>query len=377
MSLLTMAAHGQEAAQLPDSAALPALVPLPMLELRLTHDDNVYRSSGNRAADTITELVPAALVDIEPLGAHLNFGYRGHYAWYASLKNENYYDHTALLEGKLGSGAHRLSIESYAARSHDDRGTDGLSGPLGPLAFWRRGFIRAQLATDVIPGRLGVETSAAYVDSRYEDTANQWRNNRGTQVHLETLYAIGPKTRWTAALNGGRITYPFSADRTTTEITYTTGLRWDATAKTSGEIQIGLQDKRVEPITADYRGTYAKVAIEWERKTYSRNRLLISRRTHESADNSAAYFVGNEARLDWRHKFNFRWSLGLDGSAQKHDYNTGRTDWYGYAGMVVEYRWRRWLKSALNADYRRRASNVVGLSYSGWAIGLGITSELL
>ena len=200
-------------------------------------------------------------------------------------------------------------------------------------------------------------------------------------VSGRVFYNLGPKTSALLELTQKNIDYVTDGTNTrdSTERYVHIGARWEATAKTTGELKFGTYDKDFDsPNRPDVDGTSLAANITWSPRTYSSVTLTALTRPNETSTGDDSY-TSNYYTLAWQHGLNDKLSLNANVFSGTDDYDgvnsTRKDDLLNY-GVGVSYAFKRWLSVGLNYDYSKRDSTDAASDYEANIYTLSVSLSL-
>jgi hypothetical protein len=217
------------------------------------------------------------------------------------------------------------------------------------------------------PGAQGrIEVDAGYFQRRYtnnHDTTDV--SNRDTWQAGGTFYwRVMPRTD--VLIQARHINYNYTDDsnpgptQSSGENRYYLGLKWEATAKTTGLLKVGYMTKNFDSSDRkDYSGSSWEAGVRWSPLTYSVFDLTTSRITQESTGVGSAILTNNYG-LAWNHAWNSRLRTQAVARYSRDDFLDSaphRLDKVATFGAGVNYDFRRWLLLGANYTYTDRNSN--------------------
>lgn len=147
---------------------------------------------------------------------------------------------------------------------------------------------------------------------------------------------------------------------------YYAGLKWEATAKTTGMLRLGKVDKNFNSSARkDYSSFAWDAGVRWSPLTYSVFDFVTSKQPQESSGYGDAIVRKNYA-LNWTHAWNSRLSTSaIAGYANDNfiDSAPHRRDHVSTFGARVKYDFRRWLNLGAEYMYTNRNSNIGDFDY--------------
>jgi Putative beta-barrel porin 2 len=294
--------------------------------------------------------------------------------------------------GELGWQAaerHNFNLSGTFRHGHDAAGlrrTEGVPDfSFGNLDQWdaSSGFLSYRYGS---PGALGGSTLRVGAMDRH------YLTNRAATVFLdyttnyldyELAYAYSPRTA--VLLYAGQIGTNYArpslfglGDRNGNEFDVRTGLRWIATGKTSGEMQVGLRnyslDGREQP---SRQSTSFKVEINWEPTPIALIQLVAGNATNETYRSDTFYIEETSAGLSWRQQWTLRFSTQI---AARYSFSNfvgaGRQDNFYGGDLGFDYRVMHHINAFGSFVMRSRQSNFVQRDYSAPEARLGIRWSL-
>jgi len=148
------------------------------------------------------------------------------------------------------------------------------------------------------------------------------------------------------------------------EVIYYAGVKWVATAKTTGSLRLGVFDRSYDsPQREDDDGFSWEAKIMYQLRTYSRFTLESSRYFSESNGFGDGVDT-NRSVLSWDHNWDGRSSTVLSVSYGEEDYTASPREDERY-GVEASYHYamRRWLDLGLGYRYEDRESDLDTFNY--------------
>lgn len=358
-------AAAQTAAGIPDSGGPKAL------SLRLAtgigYDSNVYRTQQNTVSDSFFNARLGLLLS-GAAGKHgFGLGYEGDYRVYSDLDTEDFYDHRIFANANLDlTQKVDVNIGGQYWWGHDPRGSPGarIINP-GDLDTWQEYDVKL----DLVYGR---EITRAQIIPWVEFSGMRYTNNNQSIRDFDRQdYRLRGRWRFTDRLYGlaeggiANIDHTDPAnDLDRTEYAVLVGFGWQATAKTSGEILLGLLDRDFDdPARGNSSNLDWDARIYWAPKPYSKVTAFTRRTSREDASGGVGTFLADTFGVEWRHAFTQRLELNTSLEYTLADYDSPRQDKYLLFDLGVTYGLNRWLDVAGGYQYLGRRSNVTGLDY--------------
>jgi len=355
----------QNAASVPDSGGPRALAL--RLATGIGYDSNVYRTQQNTVSDSFFNARLALLLS-GAAGKHgFGLGYEGDYRVYSDLDTEDFYDHRIFANANLDlTQKVDVNIGGQYWWGHDPRGSPGarIINP-GDLDTWQEYSVKL----DLVYGR---EITRAQIIPWVEFSGMRYTNNNQSIRDFDRQdYRLRGRWRFTDRLYGlaeggiANIDHTDPAnDLDRTEYAILVGFGWQATAKTSGEILLGVLDRDFDdPARGNSSNLDWDARIYWAPKPYSKVTAFTRRTSREDASGGVGTFLADTFGVEWRHAFTQRLELNTSLEYTLADYDSPRQDKYLLFDLGVTYGLNRWLDVAGGYQYLGRRSNVPGLDY--------------
>ncbi len=350
----------------------------PSLEVAVRRDSNIaVQPDTLRISDTIWYLRPAVRLEARRGANFYDVGYRGEYGRYNTQKTDNFNNHDFFANANMTLDArNNLKVGLQYTDRVDPRGTLNLAATPTPNE-WRQPSVNGLYTYGAQDAQGKLELDGGYLDKRYV-------NNRFATAPLDHnradyggtfLWRVQPKTFATFNLKQSAYDYKDSTSTLDSKDTFTlVGVRWDATALTSGRFSIGNQKKKFDNAAAgrqDFSGTAWEGGINWKPLTYSSVDFNTQRRTTDSTG-LGNFTINQSYHVFWTHAWNSQVSSNLIGSYSNDKFNVApvaavggadREDTTKSMGLRLNYSMRRWLKIGGDYLYSTRDSNDNNFDY--------------
>lgn len=346
----------------------------PSLRVDAVYEDNFYRLSKQLPVTSSWVGIVSPGLSLKTLSGPnaYSLDYRADIGTVEADANDNFVDHTFNAIGNWELGRrHRLRAQYEFMLGHDRRGSgDPESGSRANISShpdrWRSNRLEGRYSFGA-PGTDGrLDFAVAGLARRYLNNDQELRDNDRLVLDGVFSWRIQSKTSVLFQINWQDINYVRGGDGAlnsdSQEFRLYTGLRWDATAKTSGEIKLGWLAKDFsDPAIDDYGAFGWEVDLRWRPLMRSTVDLVTSRRATEASDGLSSAVVISSMSLRWVHVWSGLPKLRseVDLLLAKDDYlDENRTDDRYAAGLGVYYTLRPAVE--LGASVRRfeRASPV-------------------
>ena len=367
---ILMVSGAATAATDPQSIAVGGAALIPTLSVQHSHDDNIFSKPSDEQSSTVTSLAPRLEYYAEQNAEnYLSVSYDGDFARYWDSRDDDYEDHTFGVEGAYsGSDMFRLSVDASTAQLHDDRGTGASEGVSAETEASPDEYDQDQAGVMIDigreQGRFGASFSARTIGVEYTNNRDVTAfRDRDDMILDGKFYArVSGKTRIFAGYRVTDIEYDSRTSDGDTldsdEATSFVGVEWEATARTTGSIEIGRLDKDFDsPLVGKQDITVWDVGVEWQPRTYSTLSLTASKDAAET-NGTGAFIEQQNTSISWNHDWSERlhstvsMTLGDDeypGSPRQDD----REDFL----IGLNYDWQRWANISLRFQATERDSN--------------------
>ncbi|WP_158608458.1 outer membrane beta-barrel protein [Stagnimonas aquatica] len=214
-----------------------------------------------------------------------------------------------------------------------------------------------------------------YVTNR---DATRFLNYDTLQLGYLLSYAYSPKTAFLFVLNNNAIDYEIpvraSGNRNLNELAVRTGVRWVATAKTSGDVQVGVRSVSLDGRARPSRQAFAwRANLEWVPTARSTLRLSTGESTSETYRNDTLYIDNKSYSLSWRQSWTSRLDTSVSTSYVESEFvGSGRKDETVNANLGIDYQVLTPLTLFADLSSRNRESTFNGLDYDAPQVRLGV-----
>ena len=342
----------------------------PGVDLAQGYDDNLFLRPSNRTTSSYTVLSPSVRAELKTGPQKFDLTLRVDDGRYHSSPADSYTDYSLSGNGDLVfSGRAGLKLRAEHRHGHDGRGSTDRGVSASPDEYDNTGI--DGVFRYGAPGARGrIEVNAGAFSRRYTNNrASTAASDRDTAALGGTFFwRVMPRTELLAQLNYTNVDYSLSTStQDSTENRFLVGVKWEATAKTTGTAKFGRQNKQFDSAArSDISGTSSwDVGVRWSPLTYSVFDFSSSKQAGESTGVGDAV-VGKNYGVTWSHA----WSSRLRTQAlttSRNDTFTGagvnRKDDTTSFGLKVAYDFRRWLRLGAELTHTERDSNGVDLNY--------------
>lgn len=284
---------------------------------------------------------------------------------------------------------HRFDLAGKHTHGHDDAGlqrtTSSVSFTSGVLDEWDQEDASLTYRFGAAEAVGSNTLRAAYVQRAYTTNRNSTRplDFTGRELGYELAYEYSPKTAVVALAKYRETDFAQPVvnglgNRNGNELTLRAGLRWFATAKTSGDVQLGVREYSIDSRSQRSIQTLSwQGDVSWKPTRASRFRLSTGRSTIETYFNQA-YFV-DERRVDlsWSQDWTSRFNTELLFNYSQNDFIGFDYEEERVVGRVaVQYLLLGGLRSFASYDIARREASAPGLDYDAPIFRAGLRWSL-
>lgn len=349
----------------------------PTLDTDLGYTDNLYRSSGDKVSTWKSLVTPRIQAWLENGLNTYSLTYEGDDYRYFSSHDDDFYDQTVNLDIHQEFNArNRFNAFAEYYDGHEERGT-GVAELAASLLDGPVELKRKTLGGDYIFGavttRGRLQLNAKTEDIVYQNfrQRTQYRDYDKGSFGGTFFWAISPRTDILADLRYEDVAYAkvdpgvASGTRDAEQWSYFLGAEWDATAKISGSIRLGIYDREYDSaLREDDDGFSWEVDVTYSPRTYSSLNLESRRYTQETNGLGDAVDT-NETSLTWEHDWASRSRTTVGAYVGTDDYTgSEREDDRWGVDLSYTYALRRWIDLGIGYRYEDRESDITIFDYN-------------
>ncbi|EPJ45573.1 MAG: hypothetical protein OFPII_25880 [Osedax symbiont Rs1] len=298
-----------------------------------------------------------------------------------SSSQDNYLDHNLNTTANIiGNSKNRIDLKASLIKGHEARGDEdggALTTNNAPLEY----DLKAFQGIYTYGGREAtgqVVLEASYQDKEFTNFRSTTFNRDYDQINLGATfkYRISDKTQIFSKITSSDINYD-NSNKDSTNIRYLIGADWDATAKTSGSLDIGWSDKNFKDSSLkDSSGGTWDANIDWNPKTYSTFTFRSGQEFGESTT-TASHIDTKYYGVSWDHywKDKFKTIISYDERIEDFSGST-RKDTTDVFVLGLNYEARRWLNWGLGYTFTDKDSNLAGSSFKKNTLMFTVQSSL-
>jgi len=348
---------------------LDPFVLYPSLSVAEGYNDNVTLAPNNQVKSAVTIIAPAILAELKGSTTAYRLGYNGQYGRFSSSTADNYDYHEFRGGADFDFSARsRLRANAEYLMKSDPRGsTLASTGATTPNKYRQAGI--GGLYSYGAPGAMGrVEVEAFYTDKRYENNfaVTDTLDYQSKKYGAAFFWRVGPKTE--VLFQGQQIRTDYmspAAFADNTERRIFTGLKWEATAATSGTFKVGYSKKDFTRQGAeDPKGLIWDGTIRWSPLTYSVVDFATGKNFNDPSGAGNTFTRNEYVNARWTHGWTERIRSELFGSYVTDNYQgLGRSDKTSTISAKLSYDMRRWLVLGAEYTHTDRSSSISSAEY--------------
>ena len=352
----------------------------PLLESKFEYDNNIFNSSSNEKSST--KLVVKPSVNFQMIDA-LNTFSMGTYVesgTYFSSSDDNY------LDGGFEAATHlepssrdRFDFKYEYDFKTEQRGTGVSEGLLNllddPSEFREQNADLRYEFGGITSSRFAL--LANYQDIRFTNNRNltQYRDFDERLLGGQFLYALSALTDLTLDASYTGVRYDLidesgvTRDSNVKELLV--GVRWEATALTTGVAKIGYQNKSFKAFErGDFNGVSWLVEAQWAPLSYSTFRFT-SQAGAVDPDTFGDYIDQKGVSLGWEHTWSPSVSTSAIYSYTNDDFSgVEREDDSQELVLSVIHNTARWLETSMYYTYQDKDSNLALFKFDKSIVGI-------
>ncbi len=377
----------------PGAVPVGPMFAYPELEIATRRDNNIaLQPDSTRKSDTIWYVRPAVRLEAKQGVNAFNMGYRGEYGRYDSQTNFKFNNHDFFASGDMTfDERNNLKLGVQYQDRVDPPGTLNIIQTPTPNK-WHQPSVTALYTYGAQDAEGKLELKGGYLDKKYVNNrfATSGLDHSEADYGGTFLWRIQPRTY--ATFNVSQTQYDYKESTSTLNSTNTfamVGLRWDATAATSGQFSVGSVTKKfADEGRAAGRKHLTDTSwvgnIAWKPVSYSGFDFSTQYRPVDSTG-LGDYMINETNQVLWTHAWTDRVTSKMLASYSTDKFanapvaaagGVDRNDTTKSGGLRLTYDMRRWLK--LGADYlhSERSSNDVNFNYKREQIMLFVAGTL-
>ena len=363
MGSATEMARPSEAVTPPGGIPVGPMVAYPTLDVSAGNNSNLFSSNINKRSSNQTIVSPAIKFEAKPGTHKFDITFRLDGGTYWDSRNDDYTNYSAIANADLAiSGRAGLKVRAEYLYAVDPRGSNDRAASATPDEYVNQGI--GGIFSYGAPGAQGrIEIDGAAFTRRYQNNRNTTviSDRDTTQLGATFLWRVAPKTEILGLVQRRDIDYILSTStQDSTETRYQAGVKWEATAKTTGIFKAGRLEKEFNTgARTNFSGASWDAIVRWSPLTYSVWDFTTSKQTNESTG-TGDFLLTQYYGAVWNHAWNSRLSTAANASWREDEFRGtggGRMDKTSVLGAKATYQWQRWLRLGAEYTYTDRTSN--------------------
>ena len=337
----------------------------PTLKLAEAYNDNVDEDARENAS-WVTEVSPTFVLAAQDRLNVYSLTYSFDSEIFHSQHDDDNTDHHLTADAHLEfNSRNRLDLN---AGYHDVEDTDDADSSTGENDQYHTSNIGAVYGFGAQSATMQLEFGVNHEAKRYDNsgTLNDGKERDTDSLSGIAYYRLAPKTRALFEMRYSDFDYVSNDPLNSYNLTYLGGITWSATARTSGSLKLGYEEKDFDDADKkDPGGTVWEVSVTWAPRTYSSFTLSTNRGFDEGGDTGEDYIETTATRLEWNHDWNSYVSSNVYYSYTEEEYQgIDRDDDTSVFAMGLTWELRRWMDVGLGYKYTDKDSTYSSESYN-------------
>ena len=358
---------------------------IPIINAGYKYDNNIFNQSNDKTSSSVFTVAPKArlLIDDGINNFQLDLGIES--GTFIDSSDDNY------LTGGLQFSSHlepssrsRFDVEVGANKQVEPRGTGITEGTADsvdePLEYNEQlAKLTYEYGSLSSSGRIAV--TGRYYNRNYTNfnDITQFRSFNQSTLGSTFFYTTNASTDAFFEISGSAIKYDVDqiVSRDSDVYTALVGVKWEASALTSGSFKIGQQQKKfTDSGRENFKGVSWEGKVDWKPLTYTIVTLETSR-SAKDPDLLGDYISESVYGINWEHEWNEKLTSTLNFSYIREEY-TGfeRLDKSDKFYADISYEFKRWVDVSLYFDYIDQDSNNANIVYDKSIVGLDFVFSL-
>lgn len=364
-SLICLASAAPVWAIEPQSIDLAGFEFTPSLIVSESYNDNIRGVPEEAETSSwITGINPTFALSAETRSSAYRLRYSADSEIYHSDSDATNTDHHLTFDSIMEfSDRHRLDWELAYHRVEETSDTEVVT----ENDKYSSAIARAVYGFGAMSAMNQLEFGANYEARRYHNSGdlNASEERDSTVLHGTWFHRLGARTRSLLELRYGDHSYVLDeSDRDSNDMAILAGATWEATAKTSGNLRLGMERKDFDSDARDdYTSPMWEVGVSYQPRTYSTFRLN-TRQAFDEGNDDASTIQNQTSLLAWQHEWSARIRTDLDVRYSDLEYKAiDRDDELWSYGVGLTYSPDRWIDMTLGYRFTDNDSTLPTESY--------------
>lgn len=353
----------------------------PLVSTGYKYDNNIFSQSSDTKSSGIFTVVPSVNLLLEDGINSYSVDLAVSSGTYLSSSDDNY------LNTNLGFGVHlepssqnRFDITGEANWLSEPRGT-GITEGLGdsvsePLTYAEQKF-GAVYEYGALSTAARVDFGVDYYNKGYTNFTDvtKFRDYDSIKLASTLYYSTGASTDVLFEISRDAIGYDEiitkETNRSSTDYRALVGVKWEATALTSGEVKLGYQEKDFDSAArSNFTGLSWDASVTWQPLTYSTIDFTTSRAARDP-NVVGDYIKESLYSVSWQHNWSEKVSTQLLTSYTDEVYSgVTRSDDTTILSASVNYALLRWLDVSAFAEFTDKNSTESNIFFDKSVVGV-------
>ena len=357
----------------------------PIIDAGIKYDDNIFSESSGTTGSSIFTVAPAVRFSLDDGINNYNLDIGLESGTYLDSRDDDY------ITGNLGFKSHleassrsRFDIQLEARKEVEPRGT-GLTEGIGDTVTEPLTYDDQIALLTYEYGSLSSKGRIAFTGKYYNKSYTNFTNVTSTRSFNEPslgstfYYSTNASTDAFFEIKGSTISYEKNTGISSDSDSFSAlvGVKWEATALTSGSFKIGQAQKNfTNDAREDFKGISWDGKINWKPLTYTTLTFTTSR-SAKDPDGLGDYIDETLSGLNWSHTWNDFISSNVSYRYTDEDY-TGveRNDRTNNIFLDVNYQFLIGSSVAFFVEYTDKDSTYENVIYDKKIIGINFTQYL-
>jgi hypothetical protein len=350
----------------------------PSIRFEEKYEDNIFLEATDKKSDFITTITPIMSLDL-PFGDYrASLAYALNAVKFTEHPRQDSYNHEVVAFLGLNFTKLKFTAENDFQDTKEIADTE-----LSRRIHRSRNDVKANAGTDL--PRINVDLGFRNIFDDYKETAWQHEDRYENIFLVKGSYRVLPKTSLFLEYNLGGVRYYTSYNPNADYHQGFIGIEGRLTARSASVIKVGYQARNYKRSgVADFYGLVTTASISERFTTRDIAKLAFLRSAVESTYGVNNYYVANRLITEYSHEFTKRFSGALSGAYQLNRYpkettegnETGkRKDTLWSAGILLNYKFRKWVSLELGYRYEGRESNFGVFDFGDNVSTLSVTAE--
>ena len=343
----------------------------PTLDTSARYVDNLFRVDKDKDSTWVIEYTPKVLAWLQDDNNTYSLSYQLHDSHYTSSHRDDFTDHQANLDLHHEFNARNtVNITGQYYNGHEERGTGLTEGNISQLVDEPVEYESTELGGDYTygsrasRGRLQLAASARSHEYKNFREFTRFRDRDSATYGATFFWKVAPRTDALLEVRSTEHEYDrvdpqdAAGSLDSDEIQYLVGASWDATARTTGSVKVGVYDRDFD--SGERNGSDGfqwEVDVTWKRRTYS-SINLNTRRVSQETNGLGDFVDTREYSVGWDHRWTLRSRTDIRLTVAEDDYSGAtRSDDRTALEASFRHELKRWLDLGFGYRYEERDSN--------------------